>query len=227
MGTVPRTSALQTNDLAKPALLVGAAVRAVLAVIAIPLAPALYRDHPAVLVFLRPTKEVFLFAGFSIRQGHAWLPVIVLAALPLLLGGVWIFYGLGRLYGDDLAHADLPGVAGRLLPKKRIDQMRDVLEERGPRVVFLGRLAAFPSALMAAAAGASEVPWREFVVADTAGALLSMSALLGAGYLLGEAYDDAGPWVTVVGAVVLAALLFWLGRSLTRSGSGGTATRKA
>ena len=80
---------------------------------------------------------------------------------------------------------------------------------------------------MAAAAGASEVPWREFVVADTAGALLSMTALLGAGYLLGEAYDDAGPWVTVVGAVVLAALLFWLGRSLTRSGSGGTATRKA
>ena len=227
MGTVPRTSSLQTSEVARAALLFGAAVRAVLAIVAIPLAPALYRDHPAVLVFLRPTKEVFLFAGFSIREGHAWLPVIVLAALPILLGGVWIFYGLGRLYGDDLADADLPGIAGRLLPKKRIDQMRAVVEERGPRVVFLGRLAAFPSALMAAAAGASEVPWRAFVVADTAGALLSMSALLGAGYLLGEAYEDAGPWVTVVGAAVLAALLLWLGRSLTRSGSGGTATRKA
>jgi membrane protein DedA with SNARE-associated domain len=227
VGIVPRLEQAQTKDLLRPLLLGAAAVRGALAIIAIPLAPALYRDHVALLVFLRPTKEVFLFAGFSVRNGDAWLPVIVLVALPVLLVGVWIFYGLGRLYGDDLAEADLPGIAGRLLPKKRIDQMRDVLEERGPRVVFLGRLAAFPSALMAAAAGASNVAWREFVVADTAGALLSMSLLLGAGYALGEAYDDAGPWVTVVGAAVLAALLLWLGRSLTRSGSGGTATRKA
>jgi membrane protein DedA with SNARE-associated domain len=197
-----------------------------LSIVAIPLAPMLYRDHVAVLVLLRPTKEVFLFAGFSVRHGDVWLPVVVMAALPILLVGVWIFYGLGRLYGHELADADLPGVARRILPKKRIDKMREVLDERGSRVVFLGRLAAFPSALMAAAAGASGVPWREFVVADTAGALLSMTTLLGVGYALGEAYERAGPWVTVVGCVVLAALLFGLGRSLTRSGSGGTATRK-
>jgi membrane protein DedA with SNARE-associated domain len=227
VGIVPQLEKVHTKDLVRPALLAAAAVRGALAIIAIPLAPMLYRDHVAVLVFLRPTKEVFLFAGNAVRHGDAWIPVLVLAALPLLLGGVWIFYGLGRLYGDDLAEADLPGIAGRLLPKKRIDQMRDVLEERGSRVVFLGRLAAFPSALMAAAAGASDVRWREFVLADTAGALLSMSALLGAGYALGEAYESAGPWVTVVGGVVLAALLFTLGRSLMRSGSGGTATRKA
>jgi len=202
-------------------------VRAVLAIIAIPLAPALYEEHVAALVFLRPTKEVFLFAGFSVRQGDAWLPVIVLAALPILLGGVWLFYRLGRAYKDELSDADLPGLAGRLLPKKRIDQMCALLEEKGPRVVFLGRLAAFPSTLMAAAAGASGVRWRQFVVADTAGALLSMGALLGVGYALGDAYEEAGPWVTVVGALVLAALLFVLGRSLLRSGSGGTATRKA
>ena len=227
MGIVPRTWDLQTRELQRPALLTGAAVRAVLAIIAIPLAPALYRDHVAVLVFLRPTKEVFLFAGFAVREGDAWLPVIVLAALPILLVGVWLFYGLGRAFKDELADADLPGIAGRLLPKKRIDEMRDLLEEKGSRVVFFGRLAAFPSTLMAAAAGASGVSWREFVVADTAGALVSMGALLGVGYALGEAYDEAGPWVTAVGALVLAALLVVLGRSLLRSGSGGTATRKA
>jgi len=227
VGIVPRTWDLQTRELQRPALLTGAAVRAVLAIIAIPLAPALYRDHVAVLVFLRPTKEVFLFAGFAVREGDAWLPVIVLAALPILLVGVWLFYGLGRAFKDELADADLPGIAGRLLPKKRIDEMRDLLEEKGSRVVFFGRLAAFPSTLMAAAAGASGVSWREFVVADTAGALVSMGALLGVGYALGEAYDEAGPWVTAVGALVLAALLVVLGRSLLRSGSGGTATRKA
>jgi membrane protein DedA with SNARE-associated domain len=214
---VPRVWHRQTTRLERPVLLGGAALRAVLAIVAIPLAAALYREHVAVLVFLRPTKEVFLFAGFSVRQGDAWLPVIVLAALPLLLLGVWVFYGLGRAYGDELAEADLPGLAGRILPRKRIGEMRDVLNAKGGQVVFFGRLAAFPSTLMAAAAGASGMTWREFLVADTAGALVSMGALLGAGFVLGEAYHAAGPWVTLVGTAVLAALLFALGRSLTRS----------
>jgi membrane protein DedA with SNARE-associated domain len=43
-----------------------------------------------------------------------------------------------------------------------------------------------------------------------------MAALLGAGYLLGEAYEDAGPWVTVVGVVVLVALLVVLGRAIRK-----------
>ena len=202
------------------------AVRSVVEVAAIPLAPALYEDHVAVLVGLRPTKEVFLFGGYQVREGHAWLPVLLLVALPLLLGGVWLFYALGRAYSKELSNADLPGIAGRLLPKERIDKMQQVLEEKGSRVVFFGRLAAFPSTLMAAAAGASGVPFKEFAVADTAGAILSMCALFGIGYGLGQAYDSAGPWITGVGVLIIAALLVVLGRSLTRSGSGGTATRK-
>ena len=192
-------------------------MRAVLEVAAIPLAPMLYRDHVAVLVLLRPTKEVFLFGGYQVREGHAWLPVLVLAAIPLLLGGVWLFYALGRAYSDELCEADLPGIAGRILPKKRIDKLREVLEDKGPRVVFFGRLAAFPSTLMAAAAGASGVPFKEFAVADAAGAIVSMLALMGIGYGLGEAYEEAGPWITGAGVLVLAALLFVLGRSLSRS----------
>ena len=227
MGIVPHVELPQTSGLVRPVLLGLAALRAGLAIVAIPLVPWLYEEHVAGLVFLRPTKEVFVFAGYSIREGNAWLPVIVLAALPMLLGGVWIFYGLGRAYADELSDAELPGLAGRLLPKERIDQMQDLLEERGPSVVFLGRLAAFPSTLMAAAAGASGVPPREFLPADTAGALTSMGALLGLGYVLGGAYEKAGPWITAVGVVVLAGLLVMLGRALLRSGSGGTATRKA
>jgi membrane protein DedA with SNARE-associated domain len=229
VGTVPHISDLQTPEVlqSRRFILALAVLRAIFEVAAIPLAPALYRDHVAVLTLLRPTKEVFLFGGFQVREGNAWFPVLVLAAIPLLLGGVWVFYLLGRAYRDELDDAELPGIAGRLLPKKRIDHLRDLLTERGPRVVFFGRLAAFPSTLMAAAAGACGVPFREFVVADAAGAILSMLALFGIGYGLGEAYDEAGPWITGAGVVVLGVLLIVLGRALLRSGSGGTATRKA
>ncbi len=194
-------------------------VRAALGGVAVALAPWLYREHAAVLVLLRPTKEVFLYAGFLMRRGDASLPVVLVAALPLLLGGVWLFFGLGRAYASELDDAELPGLAGRLLPKRRLDRLTKRLEERGMRVVFLGRLAAFPSTLMAAAAGAAGVPWRRFVIADTAGALVSLGALVAIGYALGEAYEGAGPWVTGAGVATLATLVVLAGRALS-SGRG-------
>lgn len=182
---------------------------------AVLVAPWLYREHAAVLVFLRPTKEVFLYAGFLMRQGDASPPVVVAAALPLLLGGVWLFFGLGRMYAREIAKGDLPGLAGRVLPKRRLDKLREVLDDRGMRVVFLGRLAAFPSSLTAAAAGSAGVSWKEFLLADTAGALVSLAALLAIGYGLGETYEEAGVWVTVAGVVVLAVLAVVVGRALS------------
>ena len=193
-------------------LLVLAAARVVLGVVAIPLAPFLYREHAAVLVFLRPTKEVLLLAGFLVRQGDASLPVVVVAALPILLGGVWVMFALGRAYADSLDAEDLPRFTRRILNPKRVEELRETIADRGMIVVFLGRLAAFPSTLVAAAAGASGVATRKFLIADTAGALLSLAILIGAGYLLGDAYEAAGPWVTAAGAVVLAVGLVVLGR---------------
>lgn len=182
-------------------------------------APWLYREHAAVLVLLRPTKEVFLFAGFLSREGEVSLPVVVLAALPLLLAGVWLFFALGRTFADDLEDADLPGLAGRILPKRRLDHLRRVLDDRGMRVVFLGRLAAFPSSLMAATAGSAGVAWKDFLIADTAGALVSLGAVVGIGYGLGEAYDEGGAWVTGGGVAVLVVLGVVVGRALSSGGS--------
>lgn len=42
----------------------------------------------------------------------------------------------------------------------------------------------------------------------------SLVVLLGAGYLLEEAHDEAGPWVTAAGVLVLAAVVGVLGWSL-------------
>ena len=199
-----------------------AVVRAAMAGGVVLAAPWLYREHAAVLVLLRPTKEVFLFAGFMVREEEEPLLLVVVAALPLLLAGVWLFFALGRAYARELQKADLPGVAGRILPKKRLDALCGVLDERGMRVVFLGRLAAFPSSLMAAAAGAAGVSWKDYLIADTAGALVSLAAVVGIGYGLGEAYDEGGAWVTGAGVVVLVVVAVVVGRALS---SGGTSRR--
>jgi membrane protein DedA with SNARE-associated domain len=103
-----------------------------------------------------------------------------------------------------------------VLPPERVDKMCAVLSKRGVPVVVLGRLAAFPSSLVAAAAGASEMPARRFLVADGAGALLSFVVVVGLGYALGETYERAGPWLTALGVVVLAALAVFVGRRLRK-----------
>jgi membrane protein DedA with SNARE-associated domain len=57
---------------------------------------------------------------------------------------------------------------------------------------------------------------KKFLPADLAGALVGITEVLVAGYLLGQAYKAAGPWLTGVGVLALLGMLFVLGRSLTR-----------
>jgi membrane protein DedA with SNARE-associated domain len=195
-----------------------AALRAGLAMVAIPLAPALYRDHVHVLVLLRPSKEVLLYSGYRLEQ-HDITPLVAMAAaLPLLLGGVWVMFALGRAYADSITEPR-GGLVGRLLPPDRLERLVGAVEDQGTRLVFLGRLAAFPSTLVAAAAGASGMATRRFLIADTLGALTSVVLLVGAGMLLEDAYEAAGPWLTAGGVAVLAAAVVVLGRSLNRAGS--------
>lgn len=196
------------------ALLWLAGVRTLLALVAIPLAPFLYREHFVVLVLLRPTKEVLLAGGFLVRAGDANVLLILAAAIPLMVLGVWHFFYLGRAYAREIRNGDLPVLGSRLLPVKRIKALQKVLRKRGNRLVFVGRIAAFPSTLVAAAAGSAKLPERGFLLADGLGALASIVEVFGAGYLLGEAHDEAGPWVTGVGVAFLFAMLFLLGRYL-------------
>ena len=204
------------------ALPVLAVLRTGLALVAIPLAPFLYREHPAVLVLLRPTKEVLLFAGYAAHRGDVSLATVVLAALPILLGGVWLFYALGREHGTD---RDLPGLLGRLLPRTRVQTLRKAVERNGEKVLFLGRLAAMPSSLLAAAAGASKVGLRRFLLVDTAGALTSLALMLGLGWVLDDAYESAGPWLTALGVAAIATVGVIIGRAISRGAAGRPGAR--
>jgi len=200
-------------------VLLGLAVaRIAVGFVAVALVPLWYDRHFVWVVLLRPTKEILLAAGFLVRKGDMALPSVLMAAVPLVVLSVWLMYALGVLYRRELRDADLPWVAGRLLPPERIERMAKALERAGEKAVFLGRLAIFPSSLMAAAAGASSVPPRRFLVADGLGAIVSVAEVVGAGYLLGETYERAGPWLTAAGAAALIALLFAVGRLLHRNG---------
>ena len=155
--------------------------------------------------------------GFFVRRGDAESagtacrhdPARRLRRLALLLPRP-------RLREGGQSGKAVPSFAGRILPVRRIRKLSKVLEKRGQRIVVIGRLASFPSTLLGAAAGASEVPSRTFLPADFLGAMLSIVEVVGAGYLLGEAYDEAGLWITGIGVVALLGLLIGVGQLVAR-----------
>ena len=197
-------------------LLALAGIRFVISLIAIPLAPFLYREHFIVLVLMRPTKEVLLAAGFMVRAGKVDLVPVILAALPLMVLGVWLFFYLGRAYCEEITKGEMPGLGGRLLEPSKITSVGKLLDKKGSRLVFLGRLAALSSAAVAAAAGACKMRSRDFLPADGLGAAVSTGVALGAGYFLGQAYEDASPVLSVVGVLVLVGAAVLLGRYLKK-----------
>lgn len=200
----------------KRTLLAFAALRAVLAVVAIPLVPLLFEDHFLVLVLLRPAKEIFLAGGFLARQGDVSLVLLVLAAVPLSIFGVWHFYLLGRAYNEEIDSDKLSGLAARILTPERIEKLERSLERKGPKLILLGRLAVLSSAAVAAAAGAMRMEPRKFFPWDLGGGLLSIAYTVAAGWFLGAAYEQAGPWITAAGVAALLGFAFVLGRTLQR-----------
>ncbi|HJR45805.1 MAG TPA: VTT domain-containing protein [Actinomycetota bacterium] len=190
--------------------------RVALAVIAIPLVPVLFEDHFLWLVLMRPTKELFLAGGFLVRREELNLVLLVLASIPLSIFGAWLFYFLGRTYSKEIESGHLPPLVDRLLDEDKIKRFAKALHDKGPRLIFLGRLAVMSSAAVAAAAGAVDLPPRKFFPVDLAGGLLSIAYTIAAGYFLGEAYERAGPWLTGVGVVAFMGFAWILGRALKK-----------
>lgn len=166
------------------------------------------------MVFLRPTKEIFLAGGFLARQGDVNVALLFLAAIPLSIFGAWLFYLLGFAYSKEIHSGKMPGLAGRILTPERIKKFEDVLEEKGPKLIFLGRIAVLSSATVAAAAGAAKLAPKKFFPWDAAGGLVSIAYTVAAGWFLGEAYEEAGPWISAAGVIALVGFAVILGRNL-------------
>jgi membrane protein DedA with SNARE-associated domain len=202
---------------AKRWLLAVAALRVVAGVVALVLAPFLYQHHFLALVLLRPSAGVLLTGSVLARHGDLSLVTMIAAAIPLQLVAVWLYFLLGEAWRKEIeADDELPFVAARLLPPRRIRRLQQALRDRGTRFVVLARFAVFPEGALAAAAGASDMELRPFLVADGGALAAELALVVGAGYGLGVAADRAGPWLAFAGAAALVALAAALTSTLWR-----------
>jgi membrane protein DedA with SNARE-associated domain len=197
------------------------ALRFAVPLAAIPAIPWLIYRNISLLVLLRPQKEFLLVGGGQSRYlGEPELLTLFLAFVPLGLLTVPAFFLVGRAYGSRLREGTGPAWLQRAINPRHLELGQRVLARRGPAIAILGRFAALPPTLLAAAAGVSDVSWRAYLAADALGAVLATSAAIGVGYTLGRAYQNGGTWLTVVGVilfgVMIALLTYWLRREADR-----------
>jgi membrane protein DedA with SNARE-associated domain len=183
-----------------------AVARYAIPIAAIPAAPALIPDDVGLLMLIRPGKEVILLAGgLSNAQQTPGLWMAFLAYLPLMVGAIWIFFAVGRAWGPALEDGSAPDVLMRVLPPERVRRLHRLLETRGPLLAVVGRIGGLPPTIIAAAAGTSKVRAARFLVADALGAVAGFGLMFGVGWLLGDAYERGGPWLTA-GATLLVVV---------------------
>lgn len=217
----PDTAAETSRPLLRRVLLVVAALRFVIPIAMLPMIPVLQRDNFLLLLGLRPGKELLLLGGGRARiDGDPTLLEMWLVTLPFLVIAVWVFFALGRLYRRALREGNGPAWLHRAIPAERLLVADRILAKHGPVIAILGRIATVPPTILAAAAGASDVRARRYLVADFLGAIAGFGTAVGAGYVLGQAYERGGPWLTgagIVFVVVFALLLTnWIQREADR-----------
>lgn len=182
----------------------------------------LVREHIALLVLLRPTKEWLLVGGAFLRiQGGPPVWLLFVAFAPLMLVVVWFFFIAGRAYRTVLRDGTGPRWLRRAIPPDKLELAQRMLVRRGPLIAVLGRIAAVPPTLLAAAAGVSDISPRRYLAADLLGAVLAFFIVVSAGYGLGEAYERGGPWITGLGAglflLLIALMSRWMRREAARA----------
>lgn len=210
---VPRPAPPETGARRWRGVLLGLGIaRYVIPIAAIPLVPLWFPDRMVELTLLRPGKEILLAAGGVYRtngNGEPDLLLLFLAFLPLMLFSVWGFFWLGRAWQYELEHGEGPSWLSRAVPPEDFARLQRLLERRGPAFAFLGRVAALPPTVMAAAAGTSNVDSRAYLVADFLGAIASFASTVWIGWWLGEAYERGGTWFLVVAVIGVFVLMSW------------------
>lgn len=158
-----------------------------------------------------PSEVVLPLAGSFVAEGALAFVPAVLAATAGSLAGALLLYALARLGGRPLILR-----YGRLLRvrEEQLDRADRWFDRRGDAIVLVGRLVPGARSVVSIPAGFAEMPLGRFALLTTIGSGIWNSALIGAGWALGDRWTEvadvvgrASTAVLVAGGVALAALI--------------------
>ncbi|TQM80756.1 membrane protein DedA with SNARE-associated domain [Saccharothrix saharensis] len=151
-------------------------------------------------------SELFLpLAGFTASQGKMNLLAAILWTTTGSVAGALALYYLGALLGRDRIRA----IAQRLplVDVSDVDRTEQWFARHGKATVFFGRMVPIFRSLISIPAGVERMPLPSFLLLTAAGSLIWNSALILAGYVLGENYHLIDQYMGVVSKVVIGLVV--------------------
>ncbi|MGI5507090.1 DedA family protein [Lentzea sp. CA-135723] len=157
-----------------------------------------------------PSEVILPLAGFAAGQGKISLVAAILWTTAGSVVGALVLYGLGAWLGLER----LRRLADRIpfTSASDVDKADAWFDEHGTKAVFVGRMVPVVRSLISIPAGVSGMPIVKFTLYTAAGSLVWNTALILAGYALGDNYelvDRYLGWVSTGVLVVLAISVAW------------------
>jgi membrane protein DedA with SNARE-associated domain len=160
-----------------------------------------------------PSEFILPFAGFLVGRGElGFLPALV-ASTAGSLSGALVLYALGRWGGRNLILR-----YGRFLRVKEadLDRAEGWFDKYDQWVVLFGRMVPGVRSVVSIPAGMLRTPFLQFVLLTTAGSAAWNALLLGAGWYLGENWQQiqgivgsVSNFVLILVAVALVCAAIW------------------
>jgi membrane protein DedA with SNARE-associated domain len=152
-------------------------------------------------------SELFLpLAGFTAsRGGMNLIAAIAWTTAGSLVGALALYY-VGALLGRDRVRAIAEKLP--LVDVSDVDRTEDWFAEHGSKAVFFGRMIPIFRSLISIPAGIERMPLPKFMLLTTLGSLIWNTALIMAGFLLGEKWHLVEDYLGFVstGVLVLAGI---------------------
>jgi membrane protein DedA with SNARE-associated domain len=167
-----------------------------------------------------PSELILPFAGFLVGRGEIGFLAVLVASTAGSLFGALVLYALGRWGGRKLILR-----YGRFLRVKEadLDRAEGWFDKYDEWVVLFGRMVPGVRSVVSIPAGMLGTPFVRFVLLTTAGSAAWNALLLGAGWYLGDNWQQiagivgsASNVVLVLVAVALVSAAVWWWRRRVR-----------
>ena len=160
-----------------------------------------------------PSEVVLPLAGFVAGRGDASLIGMIIAATIGSVVGAWALYGIAAAIGEARLHGFVVRF-GRWFGLKEADLVRaeEWFDRRATTAVLLGRCIPLIRSIVSIPAGFRRMEPVRFTLLTALGSAVWNTALMVAGAILGDRWEEVGSVVGLLQAVVIIviiALLAW------------------
>ena len=158
-----------------------------------------------------PSEIVLPFAGFVAQRGDGSVVVMIVAATVGAVIGALILYYVAALIGPVRLGVFIAKF-GKWFGVKPADLIRaeQWFDRHAVAAVLLGRCVPLIRSVVSVPAGFRRMPLVPFITYTALGSAVWNTALIGAGAVLGNQWENVEPYVAILQWLVLAAIALFL-----------------